>query len=195
MDRENLQNYWNQRFKVYGHTGWKSPLIYRYDQKIRVNAFKKLLFRKNISLIDKNVLDIGCGTGDFVYAISKLGANVTGCDISNKLFAKTSKRFSKCDNIEIYCCDVKDFNFADSISNASTADRDTLRAIVKTLPTRSCVVLGRAVNELPIVARVSPLGLTALGETRLFFSDRTKIPQLLLAVPKTNGSQTRLSIE
>ena len=113
--------------------------------------------------------------------------------ITNQPDALRNNVYRQADNIFL-------FNFTnetdlDSISNASTVDRDTLRAIVKTLPTRSCVVLGRTVNELPIVARVSPLGLTALGETRLFFSDRTKIPQLLLAVPKTNGNQTRLSIE
>lgn len=113
--------------------------------------------------------------------------------ITNQPDALRSNVYRQADNIFL-------FNFTnetdlDSISNASTADRDTLRAIVKTLPTRSCVVLGRAVNELPIVARVSPLGFTALGETRLFFNGRPRIPQLLLTAPEASDSQTHLSME
>lgn len=110
MIRENLQHYWNQRFNMFGHTGWKIPVIYEYDQRIRLTALKKLFLKKNITLNKKNMLDIGCGTGDFVYEFAKLGANITGCDISNELVKKTKERFSNFDNVKIYCRSVENLN-------------------------------------------------------------------------------------
>lgn len=66
------------------------------------------------------------------------------------------------------------FNFTndidlDKISKVSLADSDTIRSIVKTLPQRSCLAIGKAVCDLPIVVRLATLELLALGETKTFF--------------------------
>ncbi len=66
------------------------------------------------------------------------------------------------------------FNFTndvdlDKISKISLADNDTVRSIVKTLPHRCCLAIGKVVSELPIVLEIAALGILALGETKKFF--------------------------
>jgi len=66
------------------------------------------------------------------------------------------------------------FNFTndvdlDKISKVSLADNDTVRSIVKTLPHRCCLAIGKVVSELPIVLEIAALGILALGETKKFF--------------------------
>ncbi len=66
------------------------------------------------------------------------------------------------------------FNFTndadlDKISKVSLADSDTVRSIVRTLPQRQCLAIGRAVCDLPVVVKVAPAQVLALGETKKFF--------------------------
>ncbi|MDP9286861.1 MAG: hypothetical protein M3P08_01515, partial [Thermoproteota archaeon] len=66
------------------------------------------------------------------------------------------------------------FNFTndvdlDKISKVSLADNDTVRSIVKTLPHRCCLAIGKVVSDLPIVLEIAALGVLALGETKKFF--------------------------
>jgi hypothetical protein len=57
----------------------------------------------------------------------------------------------------------------DKISKVSLADNDTVRSIVKTLPHRCCLAIGKVVCDLPIVLEIAALGMLALGETKKFF--------------------------
>jgi DNA helicase HerA-like ATPase len=71
------------------------------------------------------------------------------------------------------------FNFTndvdlETISRASTADSDTIKSIAKTLPPRTCMILGKAVNDLPIIVSVKPTDMLTFGETNLFFKDYAK---------------------
>jgi len=71
------------------------------------------------------------------------------------------------------------FNFTndvdlETISRASTADSDTIKSIAKTLPPRTCMILGKAVNDLPIIVSVKPTDMLTFGETNLFFKDYTR---------------------
>jgi hypothetical protein len=66
------------------------------------------------------------------------------------------------------------FNFTndsdlDKISKVSLADSDTIRSIVRTLPQRSCLAIGKAVRDLPMVLKVAPSEVLTLGETKKFF--------------------------
>lgn len=66
------------------------------------------------------------------------------------------------------------FNFTNEsdlnyISKASRIDSDTIKRIAKMLPPRHCLIIGRVVNDLPIVVRVKEVELRAMGETRLLF--------------------------
>lgn len=66
------------------------------------------------------------------------------------------------------------FNFTndsdlDKIAKVSLADSDTIRSIVRTLPQRQCLAIGRAVCDLPVVVRVANAEVLTLGETKRFF--------------------------
>jgi DNA helicase HerA-like ATPase len=67
------------------------------------------------------------------------------------------------------------FNFTnehdlETISKASKVDAETVKAVARDLPIHHCMVLGRIVNEFPIVTKVRKLDVKAMGQTRLFFS-------------------------
>ncbi len=66
------------------------------------------------------------------------------------------------------------FNFTndgdlDKIARVSLADSDTIRSIVRTLPQRHCLAIGKAVCDLPVVVRVAAAEVLTLGETKKFF--------------------------
>jgi len=67
------------------------------------------------------------------------------------------------------------FNFTnetdlDMIARASTADSDTIRSIVRTLPRRHCLILGKVVSDLPMLVKVGESKFMAMGQTKKFFS-------------------------
>jgi len=89
--------------------------------------------------------------------------------VTNQPDAIDQKIYRQVDNIFLY-------NFSNDadlslISQASMADTDTVRAIVRTLPPRVCLTLGHAVNNLPVVVGIDPFDSPASGETRRFFQD------------------------
>jgi uncharacterized protein len=66
------------------------------------------------------------------------------------------------------------FNFTndadlDKISKVSLADNDTVKSIVRTLPQRQCLVIGKVVRDLPIVVKIASADVLTLGETKTFF--------------------------
>ena len=80
--------YWIGRQREYkGH--WKSTGFQGGSQPLnqafyacRLRALKRVLTRRGISLVDKRVLDVGCGLGDFARYYCSSGAQVFGIDIS-----------------------------------------------------------------------------------------------------------------
>jgi uncharacterized protein len=74
------------------------------------------------------------------------------------------------------------FNFVNEsdlerISRISLVDKDTIKSIVRTLPQRYSLLIGKMVQELPIIVKVSHLDIKTYGETKKFF--RRKSPTLL----------------
>ena len=87
--------------------------------------------------------------------------------VTNQPDAIDQKIYRQVDNIFLY-------NFSNDsdlglVSQASMADTDTVKAIVRTLPPRMCLLLGHAVRNLPIVVTVDPFDSPASGLTRRFF--------------------------
>src|ERR671910_437896 len=69
------------------------------------------------------------------------------------------------------------FNFTndadlDKISKVSLADNDTVKSIVRTLPQRHCLAIGKAVCDLPVVIKVAAAEVMMLGETKKFFTKK-----------------------
>ncbi len=69
------------------------------------------------------------------------------------------------------------FNFVnehdlETISRAARVDGETVISIVRDLPPRHCLVLGRVVKDFPIVTKVRSLNIKTMGQTRLFFTEK-----------------------
>ncbi len=66
------------------------------------------------------------------------------------------------------------FNFTNEsdleyISKTSRMDSETAKRIAKSLPPRHCLLIGRMVNDIPVVVRVRESYLKTLGETKLIW--------------------------
>lgn len=60
-------SFWKERVKQYGHTGWCYPCTYGFDQALRMKVVEKLIGQ--FSAETNVLLDFGCGTGDFSWAL------------------------------------------------------------------------------------------------------------------------------
>lgn len=93
--------------------------------------------------------------------------------ITNQPDAIDQKIYRQVDNIFLY-------NFSNDadlsmISQASMADTDTVKAIVRTLPPRVCLLLGYAVNNLPVIVSVDAFDSPMSGVTRTFFREEVTV--------------------
>lgn len=78
------------------------------------------------------------------------------------------------------------FNFTndhdlETVSRASKVDAETVKSVARDLPPHHCLVLGKIVNDFPIVTKVRKLDVQTMGHTRLFFSEMHT-----LSTPLTN---------
>jgi len=90
--------------------------------------------------------------------------------VTNQPDAIDQKIYRQVDNIFLYSfSNDSDLNL---VSQASMADADTVKAIVRTLPPKMCLLLGYAVRNLPVVVSVDPFDSPASGTTRRFFEER-----------------------
>ena len=78
--------------------------------------------------------------------------------------------YRQADNIFLFnFTNESDLNY---ISKTARIDSDTVKLIAKALPPRHCLMIGRIVNDLPIVVKVREMSLKMLGETKLVFGLR-----------------------
>ncbi len=101
--------------------------------------------------------------------------------VTNQPDAIDQKIYRQVDNIFLYSFS----NDADLslVSQASMVDSDTVKAIVRTLPPRMCLVLGHAVRDLPVLVSVDPFDSPASGATRRFFDDAV-VPVARITTPE-----------
>lgn len=88
--------------------------------------------------------------------------------ITNQPDAINDGIYRQMDNIFLF--NFTNDNDLDKISKVSLADNDTIRSIVRTLPQRQCLAIGKAVCDLPIVIKVAAAEVMMLGETKKFFT-------------------------
>ena len=75
--------------------------------------------------------------------------------------------YRQADNIFLFnFTNESDLNY---ISKASRVDAETAKVIAKALPPRHCLLIGKIVNDLPMVVKVREIKLKTLGETKLLF--------------------------
>ncbi|PVX23216.1 MAG: hypothetical protein CW691_11315 [Candidatus Bathyarchaeum sp.] len=68
------------------------------------------------------------------------------------------------------------FNFTnerdlETVSKAARVDSETVKSIAQELPPRHCLLIGKAVNDFPVMAKVRALDIKTMGQTRLFFTN------------------------
>ncbi|BAJ51369.1 conserved hypothetical protein [Candidatus Caldarchaeum subterraneum] len=66
------------------------------------------------------------------------------------------------------------FNFTndtdlEKISKISKIDSETVKLLVKKMPPRRCLVLGKIVSDIPLMLKVRTSSLMTMGQTKLFF--------------------------
>jgi DNA helicase HerA-like ATPase len=89
--------------------------------------------------------------------------------ITNQPDALSSSVYRQVDNIFAFA--FSNEADVDTVARSTATDAETIRAIVRTLPPRNCLLLGQTVKEFPIVVQVEPLDVMTLGESRLFFRE------------------------
>ena len=90
--------------------------------------------------------------------------------ITNQPDALSDGIYRQVDNIFLF--NFTNDNDLDKISKVSLADNDTIRSIVRTLPQRHCLAIGKAVCDLPVVIKVAAAEILTLGETKKFFTKK-----------------------
>jgi Helicase HerA, central domain len=90
--------------------------------------------------------------------------------ITNQPDALSDGIYRQVDNIFLF--NFTNDNDLDKISKVSLADNDTIRSIVRTLPQRHCLAIGKAVCDLPVVIKVATAEVLTLGETKKFFTKK-----------------------
>ena len=127
--------FWDRRYSEHGHTGWADDLVYRYDQPLRIRAIKRVLTESSVRVGQgTSVLDVGCGTGDFIAEFAVTGAHIKGIDVSPKVVAATRNRFVGNSNVEVAVGHVQDLRLPDESFDLVTSitvlqhilDRQTL---------------------------------------------------------------------
>jgi DNA helicase HerA-like ATPase len=93
--------------------------------------------------------------------------------VTNQPDAIDPKIYRQVDNIFLYSF-TSDSDLS-MVSQASMVDTDTVKAIVRALPPRECLVLGHAVRNLPVVVSVDAFDSPESGVTRRFFSDAPEL--------------------
>ncbi len=93
--------------------------------------------------------------------------------VTNQPDAIDQKIYRQVDNIFLYgFSNDQDLNL---VSQASMVDTDTVKAIVRTLPPRMCLLLGYAVRQLPVIVSVAPFDSPVSGATRRFFGELAEV--------------------
>ncbi len=96
--------------------------------------------------------------------------------VTNQPDAIKQEIYRQADNIFLYnFSNEADLNL---VSQASMVDTDTVRSIVRTLPPRMCLVLGHAVNNLPVLVTVDEFDSPPSGITRRFFDVLAEVAPL-----------------
>ena len=91
-----LKEFWLKRYKETGHTGWKDPIVYAYDQIQRLAIVSAKI--EDLTITPLTAIDFGCGTGDFSRLALEKGFSVWAYDpyvlprISHPNFRYVGKR-------------------------------------------------------------------------------------------------------
>lgn len=177
-----------------------SKVLTRYGKPTRRRFNKEFRFKIMGPLAGKNVLDVGCGSGQNTVQLAKLGATVTGIDLSSKEIEIASRRAQindvsdrvtlKCSPIEI--ADVADSSFdiiwVDAVLHHVLDELDlTLRRLIGCVRPDGILVFAEPVNLFEPLRRLRKMAPARTdvtpGERPLLRSEVDKVLQHLI-VPR-----------
>lgn len=104
---------------------------------------------------------------DIVTRMRHLGIFATF--ITNQPDSINESIYRQADNIFLF--NFTNENDLATISKATMVDVETINVIAKELPPQHCLILGKAVNDFPLIIKVKPLHVKTMGQTRLFFAN------------------------
>ena len=123
---------WDDIFYHRGHTGYTESRLYAYDQPLRLRALQRTLLRLYPNgLHGMKALDVGCGTGDIIGELRRLGATVIGLDLSREVIKAARARD----------CNSEEVDFALAAVEALPVRQGTLHLIT------SITVLQHVIGE------------------------------------------------
>ncbi len=113
MNAFNPQLFWDERFRIHGHTGESDPILYAYDQQQRLDAIQRALARAGVSVTaHTKILDVGCGTGDMIARLSDYHQpEITGIDLSPETIAYAQQRFATNPKVKLLAVSLEALNF------------------------------------------------------------------------------------
>jgi hypothetical protein len=156
--------------------GHVSPLVRRMVVEIFLSKLVNLLENKSIPPIflfaeEAHLYLRETYWEDIVTRMRHFGIFTTF--ITNEPNAISDGIFRQVDNIFL-------FNFTndtdlEKIGRVTMIDTETVKSMVRTLPQKTCLTLGRVVANLPVKIKVAQTDTLTLGETRLFFKPEKEI--------------------
>ena len=156
--------------------GRVSPLVRRMIVELFLGKLVELLEKKDIPPIflfaeEAHLYLRETYWNDIVTRMRHFGIFTTF--VTNQPDAIGDEIFRQVDNIFL-------FNFTNAsdlekIARVTMIDTETVKSMVKNLPPRTCLILGRAVANLPVIVKISQMKTITLGETRLFFNSEEKV--------------------
>lgn len=92
------QEFWNNRARKHGHTGWSDSVIYAYDQIARMKTIQKII--KSLEVKKETALDFGTGSGDFAALLAGKFKKVLAFDISKEAINIAKNKYGHIQNID-----------------------------------------------------------------------------------------------
>ncbi len=84
-------DFWAERVRRHGHTGWSDPATYCYDQRLRLKAIAQTVLAPSSEASPArraSALDFGCGVGDFCALLAPHFEAVTGYDTAAEVLVR-----------------------------------------------------------------------------------------------------------
>jgi ubiquinone/menaquinone biosynthesis C-methylase UbiE len=100
---------------------WYNQPLGKFVDEVETSAIFELLK----PMPNENILDVGCGTGNYSVMLAKLGCKVTGIDVSTEMLKVAREKAEKlCLNVNFINCDAQDLpfesNFFDAVLSVAT---------------------------------------------------------------------------
>ncbi len=103
---------------------------------------------------------------DVVTRMRHLGVFTTF--ITNQPDSISEGIYRQADNIFLF--NFTNENDLETVSRATRVDIETVNIIARELPPHHCLMLGKAVEDFPLIVKINPLNAKTMGQTRLFFT-------------------------